>query len=132
MGVFIALFLISVPILVIGDLLWLGYFMRDFYQSRLSHLLGDINWYAAVLFYVVFVAGLTFFGTAPGVKSGSLLQSALLGGLFGFFAYATYDLTNHATLKQWPVSVTLIDIVWGALLAAFISTAAHLIYTYVS
>lgn len=127
---YIQLFLISIPIFIICDLLWIGVFARDFYQTKLGHILGPVNWYAAGIFYVIFIAALTYFATAPGVMAGSLMKTALLGAAFGLVTYATYDLTNHATIKNWPMVVTVVDIAWGACLGAVVSSVAYSIYTY--
>ena len=125
LGLFFTLFVISVPIFIIGDLLWLGFLMKNFYQSRLGHLLGDVNWGAACIFYMVFVLGLTFFATYPSVARGTAMTAIVLGALYGLFTYATYDLTNHATLRDWPYMVTVVDIVWGTALGATVSFLAY-------
>jgi uncharacterized membrane protein len=125
---FLTLYVLAVPIFFLIDMLWLGVIARSFYQERLGHLLGDINWVAAIIFYLIFLAGLTFFATYPGVTKGTILSAALLGGLFGFFTYATYDLTNLATLRNWPLSVTIVDMIWGTVLGA--SVAASTVFLY--
>ena len=125
---FIALFTISIPIFVALDLLWLGVVAKSFYQSNLGYLLGDVNWFAAIVFYVVFLGGLTFFVTYPAVAKNSLLTAVTLGAVFGFVTYATYDLTNNATLRDWPVIVTIVDIVWGTVLGASVAAATFFIY----
>jgi uncharacterized membrane protein len=122
---FLQLFLAGIPVFIAGDLLWLGVFAKDFYQGSLGGLLAaSPNWLAAGLFYLVFLAGLTYFATYPAYKARSIKQAVLAGALFGFFAYATYDLTNWATLKDWPVAVTFVDMAWGAFLCALVSWAA--------
>ena len=126
-GQFLTLYLISIPIFILFDLLWLGVVAKSFYQTRLGHLLGEVVWPPAIVFYLVFLVGLTYFATYPALDSG-LLRTALLGALFGFFTYATYDLTNHATLRDWPLAVTLVDIVWGTLLGAGVATLTTLAY----
>jgi uncharacterized membrane protein len=127
---FVILYAISVPIFFLIDMLWLGVVAKSFYQSKLSHLMGDVNWIAAVIFYLVFLLGLTFFATYPAVMKGTLLTAVVLGALFGFFTYATYDLTNLATLRNWPLSVTLIDIMWGTLLGASVSSITVFVYNH--
>ena len=124
---FLTLYLVSVPIFVLLDLLWLGVLARDFYQTRLAALLGPVQWSAAVCFYLIFIAGLTYFATMPGVASGSLLRTALLGAGFGFVAYATYDLTNLATLRDWPLGLKVVDMAWGAVLGAAVASGAHVL-----
>lgn len=101
------------------DLLWLGVIMKDFYRANLGHLMGDtVVWGAAIAFYFVYAAGIVYFAVSPALPTGSLLKAGIAGLLLGLLCYATYDLTNHATLRQWPLAVTLIDIVWGGVLTA--------------
>lgn len=126
-GNFLTLYLISIPIFVVLDLLWLGVIARDFYQTRLGHLLGEVMWLPAIIFYLVFLLGLTYFATYQAIDTG-LLRVALLGALFGFFTYATYDLTNHATMKDWPAIVTIVDIAWGTFLGGAVATVSALAY----
>jgi len=102
-------------------MVWLGVVARDFYATRLGHLLGEVNWTAAIIFYLVFLVGLTFFAIYPAAVAGDVGKALLLGALFGFFTYATYDLTNLATLRDWPLSVTLVDMVWGTVLGGSVS-----------
>ncbi len=118
------------PALVVSivalDLLWLGIIMKDFYRVNLGHLMGDgVVWGAAVVFYLIFAAGLLYFAVMPGVAEGSLIKTMLLGALLGALCYATYDLTNQATLRDWPGVVTVIDIVWGAALSAAASAMGY-------
>jgi uncharacterized membrane protein len=127
MNAFIILWTMSIPILIVLDLFWLGFIARDFYQNRLAHLLGDVQWLAAGVFYVVFTFGLTYFVSIPTLNS-TFDKVLLSGALFGFVTYATYDLTNHATLREWPLTVTLVDIAWGTVLAAGIAALSNVLY----
>ncbi len=129
---FIYLYLISVPIFFIVDMLWLGVIAKNFYRTRLDHLMGDINWPAAIIFYLIFLVGLTYFAIYPASEAGAWQRASLLGALFGFFTYATYDLTNLATLRDWPLSVVVVDIVWGAILGALVSVLTYGIWSYFS
>lgn len=126
---FLLLYTISVPLFLVIDLLWLGVVARGFYQAQLGHLLGEINWTAAIIFYFIFLAGLVFFAVYPAVLRSSLLVALCYGALFGFFTYATYDLTNLATLKDWPLPLAVVDIVWGTFLGGAVATATYLTYT---
>lgn len=126
---FITLYLISVPIFFIIDMIWLGVVAKSFYQSRLGHLLGDVNWPAAIIFYLIFLVGLIFFAVYPAVMAGQWQQALLYGALFGFFTYATYDLTNLATLKDWPLSVALVDMVWGTVLGASVAAITYYVHS---
>lgn len=118
---FFTLYALSVPLFLLGDFLWLGFIAKDFYRAQMGHLMGDVVWFAAIAFYALFLVGLTFFATYPAATKGTVLTAVLLGGLFGFFTYATYDLTNLAVLKSWPVLLTFVDILWGTFLGAFVA-----------
>jgi uncharacterized membrane protein len=101
------------------DLAWLGLFAKDFYQSQLAALLlPKPNWGAAALLYLAYPAGIVFFAITPALESGSVARAAALGAILGVLVYATYDLTNLATLKGWSSAVALLDIAWGALVTA--------------
>jgi len=107
------------------EIVWLGFVARDFYFSKLDFLLADSpNWYAAAAFYVVFVTGLTLFVVTPAVRRGSLLAGVAWGSFFGIVTYATYDLTNLATVEGWPLSVTMVDIAWGGTISAIATWAS--------
>lgn len=129
MPIFLTVYLISVPIFFVIDMLWLGVVARGFYQSQLGHLLGDINWTAAILFYFVYLVGLSYFATLPALERGSLVLALSAGALFGFFTYATYDLTNLSTIRDWPLLITIVDIAWGTVLGATVAAGTYLIYT---
>ena len=104
------------------DMVWLAVVARGFYREKLGFLLSDQpNWWAAISFYLLFVVGLLVFAVVPAVQEGSLRRALLLGGFFGLVTYATYDLTNHATVKNWPWIVTLVDMTWGVVLATSVS-----------
>jgi uncharacterized membrane protein len=124
----ITLYLIALPIFAMFDLLWLGLIARGFYQSQLGHLLGPLNWYAALIFYAVFLGGLVYFALMPALLHESFARVLVVGALYGFFTYATYDLTNQATLKSWPVVVTVVDIVWGTMLGAVVAALTYTIH----
>ncbi|MHC4180719.1 MAG: DUF2177 family protein [Planctomycetota bacterium] len=107
------------------DAIWLGLVAPRFYESQIGFLLRDTpNWYAAGAFYVLFIAGLTVFVVTPAIRHESLSQAVFKGALFGVVTYATYDLTNLATIKGWPLQVTLVDLAWGATLCATTTLAS--------
>jgi uncharacterized membrane protein len=130
---FATLYAMSVPVFFLIDMVWLGVVAKNFYVTKLGGLMGEVNWVAAISFYLVFLVGLTVFVTYPGVVAKQPLQTtAMFGALFGFFTYATYDLTNLATLRGWPLSVSLVDMVWGAVLGGVVSLSVAAIYSYVA
>jgi uncharacterized membrane protein len=124
----IYIYLITVPIFFVIDLLWLGVIAKDFYQRKLGYLMRpQVNWTAAILFYLIFIAGIVLFAVKPALEQGSPMRALVLGALFGFFAYATYDLTNLATVKDWPLAVTIVDLVWGTVLCGSVSWLSCLV-----
>jgi uncharacterized membrane protein len=125
---FIKLYFITLPIFLFIDMVWLGLVAKNFYAKHLGFLMkADVNWLAAILFYLVFVVGLIVFVITPALEKNSWVMALLLGALFGFITYATYDLTNLATIKDWPIIVTIIDLVWGTFLAAAVSVVSYFI-----
>jgi len=129
--IFISYFLTTVVFLII-DLTWLGFIAKDLYKKYLGHYLTDnVNWVAAIIFYLLFIIGISIFAIYPAVNKNSSLNAVILGFLFGFFTYATYDLTNLATLKDWPITIVIIDILWGSFLTASVSLAGFYIIKYI-
>jgi uncharacterized membrane protein len=120
---FLRLYLASLLAFLLIDLTWLGWVARGFYRQHLRHLLAKrTNWAAAIVFYLLFVLGLLVFAIVPGLAAGSLSKTLIWGALYGFFTYVTYDLTNMATLKNWPLVLVLVDITWGVVLATSVSS----------
>ena len=108
---------------VIADMVWLGLMAPRFYRPILGDIaLSDVNYPAAVAFYLLYPVGLMIFAVQPAVKSGSLAYAATHGALFGFFTYMTYDLTNQSTLRNWTLSLTVVDVLWGTALGAISAT----------
>ena len=125
---FTKLYIIALPILFAIDMLWLGVISKDFYRAQIGSLMKDnINWAAAIIFYLIFIAGLVLFVILPAVEKNSWTHALLFGAFFGLICYATYDLTNLAIAKDWPLLVTIVDMVWGAVLAASVSVATYFI-----
>ncbi len=125
---FLKLYAIALPIFLAIDMVWLGLVAKNFYRDQIGFLMkSEVNWAAAVAFYLLFTMGLVLFVIAPAVEKGSLKHALFFGALFGLVTYATYDLSNLATLKDWPLWVTIVDLVWGTVLAASTSTATFLI-----
>ncbi|MDN6194057.1 MAG: DUF2177 family protein, partial [Alkalibacterium sp.] len=99
---------------------------KDFYKEQIGFLMRETtNWVAALVFYFIFILGLVFFVINPALDSGSIMEALLKGLFFGFIAYATYDLTNLATLENWPIKVTLVDLVWGTTLGGLVSFISY-------
>lgn len=108
------------------DAIWLGLIARSWYARQLGELLrADVNWIAAGGFYLFYVAGLVYFAIAPAVAEGSWIRAAVSGMLLGLLAYGTYDMTNLATVKGWPVAMSLVDMAWGAVLTGSAATAGY-------
>ena len=108
------------------DMVWLRGIAMGWYQQGIGHLMApQAKLWAAALFYLVYPAGLVLLAVTPGMAAESIGRTALLAAAFGFFAYATYDLTNLATLKDWPVSLAVADMAWGTLASAVAASAAH-------
>ena len=129
MGVmfWVKLYLATIPVFFAIDMLWLGVLDRSFYQTNLRHLLSpEVNWPAALVFYLIYIAGILLFAVRPGLEVQSLARACLWGALFGFFTYATYDLTNLATLRDWPLNVVLVDIAWGTVLCTLVAGGSYL------
>lgn len=125
---FLRLFAIALPVFLAIDLVWLGLVAKNLYAKQIGHLLRpDVNWAAALTFYVLFVAGLVFFVIAPAAEKKSWLQTLTNGAFFGLVTYATYDLTNLAVAKGWPLGITIIDLAWGSFLAASVSAVTYAI-----
>ena len=121
-------YLITVPIFFIIDLVWLGVIAKGFYQKHLGYLMRpQINWAAAILFYLLFIIGIVLFAVRPALELQSPVRALVFGALFGFFTYATYDLTNLATVKDWPVIVTAIDLIWGTVLCGAVAWGSYAI-----
>ena len=129
MMTFLKLYGISFIVFFAIDMLLLGIIAKDLYQKQIGHLLKtDVNWVAAIVFYLLFIGGLVYFVLMPNAEAGNLGKVLLAGALFGFITYATYDLTNLATLKDWPIQITIIDLAWGTFLGASTSSVTYLLY----
>ncbi len=122
-------YLLTIPVFFGIDMIWLGVIAQKLYQRELKAFLSSqVNWVAAIIFYLLFIVGVLYFAVMPGVEKKSLSLVLINAALFGLFTYATYDLTNLATLKNWPITIVVIDIVWGMVLSMITALAAYLIY----
>lgn len=121
----VLIYLLTVPVFFLIDMLWLGVVARDFYRRHLGYLMRpQFNWAAAISFYLLFIIGIVIFAVKPAVEMQSPLRALVYGALFGFFTYATYDLTNLATVRDWPLVVTVVDLVWGTVLCGIVGAAS--------
>lgn len=109
------------------DILWLGFVARDFYQHQLGHWLSaNVNWTAATAFYLIFLVGMLVFVVMP-TANASWLRVIVMAFLFGIVTYAAYDLTNLATMKDWPVIVAVVDMLWGGVISVIVCCIGHLV-----
>lgn len=125
---FIKLYIIALPVFFIIDMIWLGLIAKNFIREQIGFLMKtNLNWSAAIIFYLLFIAGLVVFVLSPSFEKKDWLNALYLGALFGLFTYSTYDLTNLATIKDWPLLVTIVDIIWGMVLSASVSLISYFI-----
>jgi uncharacterized membrane protein len=133
MNKYLAAYLAAALVMVVLDLLWLGVVARQMYQQAIGHLLAEKpKVLAAVGFYLVYPVGVLVFAVAPHAGDPGWGRTLVMGALFGFFAYATYDLTNLATLRGWPIRLTLLDMAWGTVLSAASAGAGKLAMNWAS
>lgn len=124
----IILYLLTVPVFFLIDMTWLGLIARNFYRTQFGALMRtDIIWWAAILFYFLFILGILLFAVMPAISADSWVKALTLGAMFGFFTYMTYDLTNYATLKDFPFTIVIPDIIWGTVLSASVAVASFFI-----
>ncbi len=125
---FLKLYAIALPAFFAIDMLWLGLLARNFYKDQIGFLMKpDVNWTAAIIFYLLFLVGLVVFVIEPAVVKKEGMRALWMGAFFGLITYATYDLTNLATLKDWPVTMVVVDMIWGTVLAASVSVVTYFV-----
>jgi uncharacterized membrane protein len=128
MLLFLKLYGIAFIVFLLVDMIWLGVIAKRFYNEQIGHLMKpNVNWVAAIVFYFIFIGGVVTFVLIPAWNDGTWVQALLMGGLFGFISYSTYDLTNLATLKDWPLAITFVDLIWGTFLGASTSVITYAI-----
>lgn len=124
---FTKLYFITLPILLVVDMIWLGLVAKGFYAEKIGYLMkSEISWLPAILFYIMFAVAIVFFVLVPNM-SASWMKVLLTGAFLGLVAYGAYDLTNHATIREWPLAMTVVDMAWGAVLSGVTSLLAFLI-----
>lgn len=119
-------FAVAFAIFLVIDMVWLGVIAKSLYRQELGHLMGArVNFIAAFVFYALFIVGALYFVIIPGLESGNVPRLILSAALYGLITYATYDLTNLATLRDWPLRITLIDLTWGTTLSTVTSLLSY-------
>ncbi len=112
---------------LVCDMVWLGSMVSRVYRPAIGDIMiSGVNLAPAIVFYLLYPVGLVIFAVPVGIRSGSLLAGISYGALFGFFTYATYDLSNYATLRNWTLQLTVVDIAWGTVLGAIAAAAGCL------
>ncbi len=126
-------YLLTTIVFFILDMLWLGLIAKDLYNKYLINFLNDkVNWTAAILFYLLFIIGIFYFCILPAIEKDSISKAIIGGAFFGIITYATYDLTNLATLKNWPLPIVFIDIIWGMVLTMIVSVSGFFITKWIA
>lgn len=121
------LYLATVPVFFAIDMIWLGLVANKFYDAQIGQWLRQPpNWPAAIVFYLLYIVGILIFAVLPHMDAGAGTV-LMYGALFGFFAYATYDMTNLAVMKDWPLTVTIVDMIWGTVLTGSVAVASYYI-----
>lgn len=125
---YLVLYAITIGFFCVLDLTWLGLVAKNLYREKLGFILSDkVNWPAAIIFYLIYIGGILYFASVPALQGGGLTTAIINGALLGILCYATYDLTNMATIAKWPLIITVIDIVWGGILTAACSAGPYFI-----
>ena len=125
---FIKLYLIALSVFLAIDMVWLVFIAKDFYAKQIGFIMAkNPNLVAAFIFYLIFIAGLIVFVINPALDKKLWTQALLMGAFFGLVTYATYDLTNLATVRNWPLIITIVDLIWGTVLSATVSVVTYFI-----
>jgi len=124
----VVVYFVALAVFLLVDMVWLSLIARGFYKKYLGALLGSrVRWAAAILFYLVYILGLIVFVIRPAIIRGEPIEALFYGALFGLISYATYDLSNLATIREWPLVVTVVDLVWGTALGGIVSLASAVV-----
>jgi len=122
-------FFVALGSFLVIDGLWLTVVAKNFYSKHLGFLMAKTpNLWAAGLFYLIYIFAMVVLIVSPGLEKGSFWSTVFSGALFGFCCYATYDLTNLATLQNWPLIITVVDLIWGTVLSASIAAISFLVF----
>ncbi len=124
---YLILFSITTVVFFSIDLIWLGVIAKNLYREKLGFILSsEVNWTAAIVFYLIYIAGILYFAVVPALNANDWQMALLNGAILGFLCYATYDLTNMATISRWPLQIVIIDIAWGTILTGSVSLVSFL------
>lgn len=127
---FFKLYGFALALFLFIDALWLGLIAKNLYQAELGHLIAkQINWTAAAFFYLIYTGGITLFVLLPSLHQESFCFALLYGAAFGFVAYATYDLTNLATIEGFPFKIVIWDLLWGSFITSFTSLVTWKVFS---
>lgn len=125
---YLYLYILTFVVFLVIDFIWLNFVAKNLYATKIGHLMAqNPKLVPALIFYLIYIVGVIIFAVLPGYESKNIWGTILLGALFGLLSYSTYDLTNLSTLKDWPLSVTIIDIIWGTSVTAVTSLAGYYI-----
>lgn len=125
---FLKIYITALAIFFIVDFTWLGLIAKTFYKNQIGYLMAEnVNWIAAITFYLIFIFGLCYFVLFPALVHQNFQKLIVSSLLFGFITYATYDLTNLAVTKDWPLLVTIVDMAWGAVLSCSVALGTYFI-----
>ncbi len=132
MKIFLYSWVVSLSLILLFDFIWFSFSVERFYKPYLGHIIsGDFKYIIAFIFYFVYSFGIAYLIITPGLLlNESTFQILCKGFVLGFVSYAAYDLTNHATIKDWPTIVTIVDILWGAILTGLVSSITYKIISY--
>jgi uncharacterized membrane protein len=126
---YVKMYIIAFIAFIVIDGIWLLFISKNLYQSEIGHLMADkAKLIPAIVFYLIFLVGLVYFVINPAIVSKDVVKLLFSAALFGLITYATYDLTNLATLKNWPLKITIIDLIWGTSLSTLVSYITYMIY----
>lgn len=126
---YVKMYVIAFIAFVVIDAIWLLFISKNLYSTEIGHLMADkTKLIPAIIFYLIFLVGLVYFVINPAIANNDLPKLLLSAALFGLITYATYDLTNLATLKDWPIKITIIDLIWGTFLSTAVSYITYLVY----
>lgn len=128
----IIIYFLTLLLFLAIDICWLGWLAKDLYKKQLGHLMSEaVNWTAALVFYCIFIAALLYFVVQPAAAKKDILFALGSGAFFGLVTYATYDLTNMATLRSWPPQIVYIDIGWGMCLCTLVSGGSFYLHKWI-